>query len=218
MKKLIIWDFDGVISNTESLWILSRMDLLNKHLNLNWDYLTAEKYLGGRSDKDKKQILRNLGISVDDFIWDEIKKLDLKKMEQGLTLTEGIENIFKLTQFDQCIATGGIYEKTKIKIEKVGIKQYFSSNKIFTVDLVKRGKPEPDLFLLAAEKMGYKPHDCIVIEDSVVGIKAAIQAGMNPVAFVKYNTNERIKEIKNMGLKNIFYDMKDIRNFLINIV
>ena len=63
------------------------MDLLNKHLNLNWDYLTAEKHLGGRSDKDKKQILRNLGISVDDFIWDEIKKLDLKKIEQGLTLT-----------------------------------------------------------------------------------------------------------------------------------
>ena len=47
MKKLIIWDFDGVISDTENLWIKTRMDLLNKYLNLGWDFDTTYKHLGG---------------------------------------------------------------------------------------------------------------------------------------------------------------------------
>lgn len=217
-KKLLIWDFDGVIADTEKLWLKNRQKLLKDYMNVDWDFTTVEKHLKGMSDITKREVLDSLGIITDDYFWEKSIQMDLESMYTiGFELTKDIEEIFKLN-IKQCIATGGMSDKTAKKIDVVKIRNYFPNETVFTADMVKRGKPEPDLFLLAAEKMGYKPHDCIVIEDSVVGIKAAIQAGMNPVAFVKYNTNERIKEIKNMGLKNIFYDMKDIRNFLINIV
>ena len=56
--------------------------------------------------------------------------------------------------------------------------------KIFSASMVKRGKPAPDLFLYAAEKMGVPPKDCIVVEDSAKGIRAAVAAGMRAVGFI----------------------------------
>ncbi len=215
MKKLIIWDFDGVIADTEKLWIQSRIELLNKYFGINWDLKTTMKIIGGMSDKDRNVVLKKLNINIDNNFWEDAKKLDFDKIKKGFALTDYIENIFKNKNINQCIATGGIFQKTKNKIKVVNIEKYFSDEKIFTVDLVKKGKPEPDLFLLAAKKMGYEPENCIVIEDSVAGLKAAIKAGMTPVAFVKYSKEYFLDDIKELGIKNIFDDMRDIEQFLL---
>ena len=217
MKKLIIWDFDGVISDTEGLWLTSRMDLLNSKLNLNWNFDTISKYLGGLSDKDKDAVLKNLGISVDAQFWKEAEAKDYVKISKGLNLTDGIEDIFKLDIFEQCIATGGIISKTNEKIKRVGIEKYFPPEKIFTADLVTYGKPEPDLFLLAAETLGYKPKECVVIEDSVAGLTAAKRAKMDCIAFVKYDRPSYIDEIKKLDIKYIFDDMQDVKKTLLSI-
>ncbi len=214
MQKLIIWDFDGVISDTESLWITTRMDLLNAKKGLSWDFEKTFDIMGGRSDKDKRRILEQMGIYLGDNFWKEVTESDFKRIEQGLLLTPKIEDIFKLSNFAQCIATGGMYDKTMFKIQKVGIESYFPPEKVFTVDLVKYGKPEPDLFLLAAETMGYAPQDTIVVEDSVAGLTAALRAKMTPVAFVKYDTPAAVDEIKKLGIEYIFDDMTDVKNFL----
>lgn len=215
MKKLIIWDFDGVIADTEKLWVASRMELLNLYYNLNWDFDTTNKHIGGRSDKDKKQVFDNLGIKTDQSFWDEAMKLDMQKMAQGFALTPDIEDIFKIKDFEQCIATGGTLKKTEMKIKTVGIQNYFPLEKVFTSDLVTKGKPEPDLFLLAAHTMGYEPENCVVVEDSLAGLTAAKKAKMNMIAFVKYNSANYIEEIKKLNIENIFDNMKDVKNFLL---
>ena len=110
---------------------------------------------------------------------------------------------------------GGIESKTSLKIETVGIRKYFPKEKVFTVDMVKVGKPEPDLFLLAAEKMGYKPENCVVIEDSLAGLNAALKAGMTPIAFTKYSNDYYKKEIRKMPVKYVFDDMKKVEDFLV---
>ena len=215
MKKLVIWDFDGVIADTEKLWIEGRMELLADYYGVKWDFNTTMNYLGGMSDKDKNNVLKNLGIYTDDEFWEKIVKIDKEKIKKGFALTDYIENIFKNKNFEQCIATGGVYEKTKLKIKKVDIEKYFPDEKVFTVDLVEKGKPEPDIFLLAAEKMGYKEEDCFVVEDSVAGLTAVLKTKMNPIAFVKYDNKQIINKIKEMGIKNIFDDMRDIEKFLL---
>ena len=217
MKKLIIWDFDGVISDTEKLWVTSRMDLLNRDLHLDWDFDTAMKYLGGRSDKDKRKVLYDLGFDVKDDLWEEAIKIDMIRLSEGLSLTEGVENIFKMSTFEQCIATGGTSYKTAEKIRQVGVGNYFPSQKVFTADLVKYGKPEPDIFLLAAETLRFDPVNCIVIEDSIAGLTAALRANMFPIAFVKYNKSDYINEIKELGIKDIFDDMNHIKDFLMKV-
>ena len=216
MKKLIIWDFDGVIADTEKLWLDSRMEILNKEYNTNWSFETANKNIGGMSDKDKQRVLNNLGIHVTSDFWEKAIKLDMQKMKKGFALTDGIENLFKLKEFDQCIATGGTIAKTELKIKNVGIEKYFPKEKVFTADLVEYGKPEPDLFLLAAETMGYMPQNCIVIEDSIAGLTAAKKAKMETIAFVKYSSETYIKEIQKMGITHIFDNMNDVKNFVLS--
>ena len=214
-KKLLIWDFDGVIADTEKLWLKNRMMTINQKFGLNWDYKITYKYLGGMSDKTKRKVLNNMGLITDDVFWEENYKLDQLDLKKGFDLTDGIENIFKYTVLKQCIATGGLKEKTKQKIDVVGIRKYFPENHVFTADMVEKGKPEPDLFLFAAKKMNEKPEDCIVIEDSIAGMEAAKKANMDVIAFIGYeNRKEIINEIKNLDISNIFTNMGDIYNYL----
>ena len=216
-KKLIIWDFDGVIADTESLLVSVKMNAVNKYLGLNWDFVTTHKILGGISDKDKQRVLAKMGIVVDDDFWVKItNKCNYDALLSDVKITPNIIDIFNMKNFDQCIATGGAYKITEKKLKKTGVDKYFDKKDIFTIDLVDYGKPAPDLFLLAAKTKGYKPEDCFVIEDSKAGLTAAIRAEMTPIAFVKYNSDYINNEIKKLGIKNIFYDMNDIKSFLIN--
>ena len=218
---LIIWDFDGVIADTEKLWLQTRMELLNKVYGLNWDMNTVNNFLGGMSDKTKQEVLLKLGIKTDEEFWKEALRLDMEKMLKGFALTDGIRDIFDLSYIEQCIATGGIASKTEQKIKMVGIENYFPPQKVFTADMVAYSKPEPDLFLLAAESMGFEPQNCIVVEDSVAGLTAAQRAKMIPIAFIGsdlYDKANYTSRIKNMGINNIFDNMSDVKIFIENII
>lgn len=221
MKKLLIWDFDGVIADTEKLWIQNRMLLLNKNFGLNWDMNKTYAVLGGMSDKTKKHVLEKLGLKTDEQFWEENKKLDLETMLKGFSLTDGVDNIFKDKTFTQCIATGGFADKTAEKIKIVDIESYFPPETVFTADMVVHGKPEPDLFLLAAEKMGFLPQDCIVVEDSVAGLTAAQKAGMLPLAFTGnslYDNTDYLLRIKEIGITHLFDSMTALHSFLKKLV
>ena len=219
-RKLIIWDFDGVIADTEKLWLQTRMDLINEKFGLDWDFKTTTSFLAGMSDKTKKEVLDKIGIKTSDEFWNEAMTRDMQKMLKGFALTDGIEDIFKLKQFEQCIATGGIASKTAEKIHCVGIEKYFPTDKVFTADMVEYGKPEPDLYQLAAEVMEYEPQDCIVIEDSIAGMTAGKRAKMQVIAFLGselYNKDYINKEIKNLGISEIFYNMAEVKQYLLNL-
>lgn len=218
--KLIIWDFDGVIADTEKLWLKNRQKLINERFGLNWDFYTTNKYLGGMSEKTKRTVLDSLNIKTDDQFWIDAIQMDNQTMEEGFAPTPYIEEIFNLKQFTQCIATGGIKGKTAKKIEITGIRKYFDENHVFTADMISQGKPAPDLFLLAAKTMGFKPDECVVIEDSLAGMRAGIAAGMLTIAFIGFEMNnnpQNITAIKDLGIKHIFTDMRDIKGFLLTL-
>ena len=216
-KKLIIWDFDGVIADTEKLWLKNRQILMKEALGIDWDWNTINHYLRGTGDTTKRIVLNNLGITTDDDFWNKSIEMDINTMRnEGFELTEGIEDIFKLP-IKQCIATGGVKDKTAEKIKITGIEKYFPAEKVFTIDMVKHGKPEPDLFLLAAEKMGEKPENAVVIEDSVAGLTAAVKAGCLPIAFLAgdlEHDKSYAEKVKDIGLKYIFHNMKDVKKLI----
>lgn len=217
-KKLVIFDFDGVVADSEKIWLKNRQNELNKRYNLNWDFDTVNKHIGGMSDKSKRETLDKLGIITDDEFWSYTTSLDMKHMEEkGLDMFDGVTDI--LENVDKfCVATGGVFAKTLIKLKSIKLwGKFFDENNVFTVDMVEKGKPEPDLFLYAANKMGEKPEDCVVIEDSIVGMQAGLNAGMDVIAFLGseiYKGDEYITKVKNLGIKNIFYNMKDLKEFL----
>lgn len=104
------------------------------------------------------------------------------------------------------------------KIKSVGIGSYFGEDKIFTADMVEHGKPEPDLFLLAADRMGFEPKDCVVIEDSLAGMTAGLKAGMTVIAFLGFEMNqstEYLKQVKALGIKHVSYTMEEVEKFIV---
>lgn len=219
-KKLIIWDFDGVIADTEKMWLQNRMVQLNEKFALNWDLEKTNRLLGGMSDKTKRLELQKLGINTDDVFWKEAADIDFKVLSKGFALTPGIEDIFKISNFEQCIATGGTRSKTEQKIDIVGIKKYFPMNKVFTADMVKYGKPEPDLFLLAAKTMGFDVKDCIVVEDSIAGLTAALRAKITPIAFIGsdlYDKKTYKNKINDMGVNLVFDNMNDVKKAILSL-
>ena len=215
MKKLIIWDFDGVIADTEKLWIENRLYFLRRDYGVDWDFNKAYKYIGGISEHDKEKSLKNLNLNINEIFWQNAHQRDIETLPQ-IELTPFIEDIFKLQNFDQCIATGSILERAIRKIKQTGADKYFDESRIFTADMVKNGKPEPDLFLYAADKMGYNPQDAIVVEDSTVGVMAAQRAGIKVIAFVKYNTPEVKKMVEDLRPDFMVDDMREAKKILLD--
>ena len=216
--KLLIWDFDGVIADSEKVWLKNRQVYFKDRLGLDLSFDEINSYFGGTSDSTKKIILQKMGYETDDKFWADVLDIDLKSMDtEGLDLFDGVLDILKNKNFKQCIATGGIRSKTIHKIDVIGIRGLIPDEHIFTVDCVKRGKPEPDLFLYAADKMGEKQQDCLVIEDSIAGMTAAIRAKMSVVAFLGseiYQHQAYIDKVKALGIQNIFYSMDELKQFL----
>ena len=217
MKKLIIWDFDGVIADTEKLWVENRLYFLRRDYNIDWDFNQAYRHIGGISEHDKRRNLKNLGYEIKENFWSDANKKDYESLK-SVALTPYIEDVFNLKEFDHCIATGGIMERTLKKTEQTKVDKFFKKDHIFTVDMVAHGKPEPDLFLFAATTMGYSPKNAIVIEDSPVGIMAAKKAGIKVVAFIKYNTSEIRKSVENLYPDFLTDDMREVKKFLLDFV
>lgn len=217
-KKLIIWDFDGVMADTEKLWIENRRLMVNKVFGLNWDFETTNHHLGGMSDKTKRMNLDNIGLKTDDKFWVDSLAMDMKIMAEGFPPTEGVEEILQNKNILHCVATGGILSKSIEKLKTIGFwNKYISQKNLFTADMVEHGKPEPELFLLAAKNMGVEPKNCVVIEDSLAGMTAGLRAGMCVVAFVGCEMNKSpqyIEKIKNLGVKHIFENMQQFKEFL----
>ena len=216
--KLIIWDFDGVIADSEKVWLKNRQIFFKERLGLDFSFEQINQYFGGTSDSTKKIILEQMGYKTDEKFWQDVLTRDIAAMDNdGLDMFEGVLDILKKKNIKQCIATGGIKSKTMHKIEVIGIRGIIPDENVYTVDCVSRVKPEPDLFLYAAKKMEEKPENCLVIEDSIAGMTAGLRAGMDVVAFLGseiYQNENYAAKVKKLGIKNIFYDMASLKKFL----
>lgn len=186
-KPLIIWDFDGVIADSEALWIGVWRDVLKKEKNISLTKKEELKLLVGVADRTKKHHLQKYFPNIT-FDADFMKKISEGETYAGdhfMKTIPGVEKIFADKNFNHCIATGGTMEQHLWKMSIFPwIKKYIKPSDYFTVDMVEHGKPAPDLFLLAAQKEGYDPQNCVVIEDSIHGMNAAKAAKIKCIAFV----------------------------------
>jgi len=100
----------------------------------------------------------------------------------GLQAIDGVAVALDAIAGRVCVASSSAPERLRHTLGLVGLYDRFAPH-VFSATMVARGKPAPDLFLLAAERMGAAPAHCAVVEDSAPGIAAAVAAGMTPVGF-----------------------------------
>lgn len=217
MIKLIIWDFDGVIADSEKLWVSV---WLEKEKSIT---LTDEEKLSlliGIADREKKI---NLERYFPNLVLDEdfMQKIDAGEIYKGtyfMQPIDGVEEVMSDNRFAHCIATGATKEQHSWKMTQFKwIEKYMSPDDYFTVDMVKCGKPAPDLFLLAAESKQYKPEECLVIGDSLNDFNAANAAGMKSIAFVGAEGNdtpEYRKKCQATGVLGICSTMQEVKQLL----
>lgn len=219
MRKLIIWDFDGVIADTEHVSMRTWQKTL-KFYDIDLNFAETVSCVLGRGPASQLEMLRpyNPRLSADDI--EKVNRIVSQEVQKTLTLTNGIEEIFKMKNFTQCIATGNAPEGIKARVIPLGLNRYFSEDKLFSASFVKHGKPEPDLFLYAAEKLGFSPEHCVVIEDAVTGLTAGLRAGMLTVAYIEhavFDKSEYAKTVKKLGVNHICGDMAELKAFIESI-
>lgn len=109
-----------------------------------------------------------------------------------------------------CLASSGSHERIRVGHRRTGLDRWFGDEVIFSSEDVGRGKPAPDLFLYAAERMGVAPEKCVVVEDSPLGVRAAVAAGMDVYGFTAMTPAERLS-----GATELFGDMGELADLLL---
>ena len=215
MKKLIIWDFDGVISDSEHLWVQAWCEVLKKDKGIILTNEQARDLLMGIADKTRKaRIEEKYNIILDETFMKHIGEREVFLGTNYMTTMPGVEKVMANPKFEKCIATGATKTQHAWKMTQFKwIYKYMKDTDFFTVDMVKVGKPAPDIFLLAAKTKGYAPKDCIVIGDGLSDFNAARAAGMDFIAFVGAegnNTPEYRKKCEELGAIVVCATMEEV--------
>jgi HAD superfamily hydrolase (TIGR01509 family) len=190
-RKLIIFDCDGVLVDSE---IIVTQFLINYLKKYNY-HISSEHWIKRFIGKTDKMIYQEINeelekLEVSPFTDDLINKIQNKihqTLHKQLLAIDGIKELLEVIYKngeDFCVASSGTVNKINTSLKVTGLKYYFDDKNIFSAQFVKHGKPAPDLFLFVAQQMGYHPHNCIVIEDSLAGINAALAAGMDVMGFL----------------------------------
>ncbi|WP_393079835.1 HAD family hydrolase [Streptomyces sp. LN704] len=109
-----------------------------------------------------------------------------------------------------CVASSGSHERIRVGHRTTGLDRWFGAGRVFSSQDVGRGKPAPDLFLHAAERMGVPPRRCVVVEDSPLGVQAANAAGMDVYGFTAMTPAARLT-----GATRLFSDLGDLPDLLV---
>src|SRR3954452_22648387 len=111
--------------------------------------------------------------------------------ETELRPVPGVIEALEAIDLPTCVASSGSHEKMRFTLGHVGLYERFEG-RIFSATEVEHGKPAPDLFLHAAERMGWDPAECAVVEDSPAGVEAALAAGMTALGYAGWTAAERL--------------------------
>lgn len=182
--KAVIFDMDGVIINSEHLWDKGLSQLMSKY-GAVYDEKTKNLCMG-RSLEESSEVMKQMhGIEVDtsQFVQEQIS-IVLALYGKELDFMPGFMPLYdslRLRKVKTCIATSSEETLMKAVDSKLNLTSLFYGNVVFRQPHLK-SKPAPDLFLAAASKLGIKPEECVVIEDSPYGVEAALNAGMKVIA------------------------------------
>jgi len=193
--ELVIFDCDGTLVDSEHVNNKSISDML---ISLGYHKFTLQyciDYFAGCSVHDVINALNRLEVPNPDKVLQDMHKHAMKIAREELMAIKGVTETISKIKLPKCVASNGEKQIVCEYIEITKLNQFFSTDRIFTRELVANPKPHPDLYLHAAEAMGnVPPEKCLVVEDSVVGVTAGKAAGMNVIGFVGANHHHERSE------------------------
>ncbi len=178
---LLIFDCDGVLVDSEPLSCALDAELLTQ---CGVPYTAAEvaRDFTGVSLKDQiTRIEAERGVRLPDDFRERLNRALFARFETELKPVEGVRDAILSLPFPRCVASSSAPERIALSLRVTGLADLFDH--VFSSTQVLRGKPAPDLFLFAADRMNTRPEECVVVEDSTAGVQAAVAAGMRVIGF-----------------------------------
>lgn len=178
----ILFDMDGLIFDTEKIYV----DTWRKigelyHIPIGDEFLLSSR---GMIREDSQRLFESLYITS--ISYDEIirvrQKMITERLEEGFDCKQGLYELLdylKKEEYQIVLATSTPKERAMWMLEQAKIREYFHS--FVCGDMVKKGKPEPDIFIKAAESVAKRPEQCLVLEDSLNGVCAGKRAGCHVI-------------------------------------
>jgi HAD superfamily hydrolase (TIGR01509 family) len=179
---LIIFDCDGVLVDSEIISCRAHAATLTRHGYPITEDQVFDRFLGRSMRQATLEVEAELGRSLPDDFHTQVYAEIFREFATSLQATPHIVETLAAITLPVCVASSGPPEKISASLNRVGLYDRFAPH-IFSAVQVKHGKPAPDLFLFAAEQMKVSPARCLVIEDSVAGIAAALAAGMTVLGY-----------------------------------
>jgi len=207
---LIIFDCDGVLIDSEVLSCRCLSDVLAGYgIELAVDQ-ALDLFLG-RSVTAVREHYEALGHLIPEQFAAELKVRIRAAFLSSLCPVEGVSSVLEDLRIPHCVASSSDVDRVSFSLSLTGLALHFDT-RVYTSQMVKRGKPAPDLFVYAAERMQVDPHRTLVVEDSVSGVKAGKAAGMTVWGFVggsHYQSRDGKSILREAGADRVFGRMAD---------
>ena len=181
MLKAVVFDLDGVLIDSEPTWERVTRELLARH-GRTFDRVIADQHMGMRLIDVVAAVLEahDLEVDAEAFARELLDDL-VTEFERSLVPMPGAEGALKLAA-SLGLAVGLATGSPRRVVDAVIARYGWRFDTICTGDDVARGKPAPEIYQLAAQRLGVPPRDCVAIEDSRNGVRAAKDAGMVCIA------------------------------------
>jgi HAD superfamily hydrolase (TIGR01509 family) len=194
---LVIFDNDGVLVDSEPISNRLLAAYLTELGHPTSYEDSIRDYMGSAMHRIHELVLERTGQRLPDDFDDVFHARVFAAFERELQPVAGVGGVLEKLAADEvpyCVASSGSHVRIRVGHRTTGLDRWFAQERIFSSEDVGRGKPAPDLFLYAAERMGVAPDRCVVIEDSPLGVQAAVAAGMDVFGFTAMTPAAKLAE------------------------
>jgi HAD superfamily hydrolase (TIGR01509 family) len=215
---VVIFDCNGVLVDSEPLAAqVASQEFMRAGFGLTPDIVA--RYFTGRRPADmfaEVEIAAGRRLPAD--FGSTLPNETLKRFRTELKATAHAAHALSWLRGPKCVASSSAIDRIRTSLETTGLLQYFEPY-LFSASEVRTGKPAPELFLHAAAKMRVEPRNCIVVEDSPVGVAAGVAAGMRVIGFVggSHAGVKLASHLKTAGATSVITDMRALKGTVIDL-
>jgi len=209
--ELVIFDCDGVLIDSET-FALPLLGSMIAELGVDLEVDDVHQRFGGLSlEQVMAGVAETLGEPAPPTFLDEFVSRSEETLRRELVPIEGVPELLEGLALPFCSASNADGHELRFNLEVAGLLHHFG-DRLFSADDVEHPKPAPDLYLLAAQTMGFDPDRCAVVEDTPTGVAAGAAAGMHVFGYASRHASERLLEA---GARQTFTQMSELPSLFV---
>jgi HAD superfamily hydrolase (TIGR01509 family) len=216
--RVVIFDCNGVLVDSEALsTAIVSQEFIRAGFQLTPDVVA--RYFTGRRPADMfAEVEMAAGRKLPADFATTVATATLRRFREELRATKHAAYALSWLRGPKCVASSSSHDRIRVSLETTDLIRFFEPN-LFSAGDVRNGKPAPDLFLHAANRMGVEPRACIVVEDSPVGVAAGVAAGMTVVGFVggSHAGGKLGDHLKASGASAVISDLRALKSTIIDL-